>query len=65
MKHRFMTAVDKEEDYNNGKNNNKTREKTSRANFLKMLGISSGFVLGIGGLGSLNKLLNGKALAID
>ena len=31
-----------------------------------MLGISSGFVLGIGGLGSLNKLLlNGKALARD
>ena len=56
MKHRFMAAVDKEEDYNNGKNNNKTREKISRANFLKMLGISSGFVLGIGGLGSLNKL---------
>ena len=61
-----MTAAGKEEDYNKCKNNNKTREKISRANFLKMLGISSGFVLGIGGLGNLNKLLlNRKALAID
>ena len=58
-----MTAVDKEDD--NG-NNNKIREKISRANFLKILGISSGFVLGIGGLGSLDKLLlNIKALAMD
>ena len=56
-----MTAVDKED--NNG-NNNKIREKISRANFLKILGISSSFVLGIGGLNSLDKLLlNIKALA--
>ena len=57
-----MTGVDKEDDYGN---NNKTWEKISRANFLKMLGISSGLVLGIGGLGSLDKLLlNRKALAV-
>src|SRR5215208_6240773 len=59
MTYRFMTAIDKEDD--NG--NNKTREKISRANFLKMLGIGSGLVLGIGGLGSLDKLLlNRKVL---
>ena len=53
-----MTAVDKEEDDNN---NNNIREKMSRAKFLKLLGISSGFVLG---LSSLDKLLiNIKALA--
>jgi hypothetical protein len=56
-----VRAVDKEDDNNN---NNKIREKISRANFLKLLGISSGFVLGIGGLNSLDKLLmNIKALA--
>jgi hypothetical protein len=62
-----MTAAIDKEDYNgnNNNNNNKTREKISRANFLKMLGISSGFILGIGGLGSLDKLLlNRKALAV-
>lgn len=43
--------------------NDKSQEKISRANFLKLLGISSGFVLGIGGLGSLDRLLlNRKAL---
>ncbi len=55
-----MTTVDKEDD--NG--NDKTREKISRANFLKMLGIASGLVLGIAGLGDLHKLLlNRKAVA--
>src|SRR5919107_959118 len=61
MMYRFMTAVDKED--NNG--NDKIREKITRANFIKMLGMSSGFVLGVGGLGSLDKLLlNRKALAV-
>jgi hypothetical protein len=55
-----VTAINKEDD--NG--NDKTREKISRANFLKMLGIGSGLILGIGGLGDLDKLLlNRKALA--
>lgn len=53
-----MTTVDKEDDNNN---NDKTQEKISRANFLKLIGISSVFFLG---LNSLDKLLmNIKALA--
>jgi hypothetical protein len=56
-----MTGVPKEEDNGNGK----TGEKISRANFLKMLGISSGLVLGMGGLNTLDKLLlDRKALAV-